>query len=342
MLIIISTLSCETEFETLAPWKEIPIVYGILDQHEPIQNIKINKAFLGEGNALVYAQNPDSIYYPYGLEVRVEEWTESGEFMRAFEFDTITVQKEEEDLFGTSQIIYQSLPYNYYKIRAEYDFWGNLLGVDTFWLNENHTYKLIISNPFSGTQTYSETLLVKDFEITNPGDTRYVKFSQNPGFPEYYTWDKPDYGEKLTFEVLFHYKEFGATLSDTIYKKVKLIDEDYLTTQYGYEMTYTYWDNRFYNSCMEAIPYDDPDEEALIGERYAGDIDFMVSVAAPEYSSYLALFNNFNVPPNGDLVYSNIDDGLGIFSSRYKKTKSKKLHPETVAALNNLGLKFEY
>lgn len=334
--------SCETEFETQAEWKDIPVVYGILDQHQSIQNIKVNKAFLGEGNALVYAQNQDSIYYPYGLEVHVEEWSEAGEFIRAFQFDTITVEKEEADLFGSTQIIYQSLPYNYYKIRAEYDFWGNLLSIDTFWLNESSKYKLIIMNPSTGIETFSKTLLVKDFEITNPGDNTYIKFSPNPQFPEIFSWDKPDYSGKLNFEVVFHYKETGATLPDTIYKSVNLIFEEYITSQYNYEMTYTYWGNRFFSSCMVVIPYDDPAQEALIGARYAGKIDFMVAVAAPEYSAYLTIFQNTSLPPNGDLVYSNIQEGMGVFSSRYKKTKSKRLSPETVAALDNLGLKFEY
>ncbi|MEZ5196453.1 MAG: hypothetical protein R2764_08650 [Bacteroidales bacterium] len=334
--------SCDTEFETIAEWRDIPVVYGILGQHQAVQNIKINKAFMGEGNALEYAQNPDSIYYPYGLEVWVEEWSETGTFIRAIQFDTATIEKEETGIFGSTQIIYRSLPYNYHKIRAEYDFWGNLLSIDTFWLNETSKYKLIIDNPFTGIETYSETLLVRDFEITSPGDNTYIKFSPNPQFPEIFNWDKPDYSGKLNFEVVFHYKEIGATLSDTIYKSVNLIYEEYITSQYDYEMTYSYWDNLFFSSCVEAIPYDDPAQEVLIGERFAGKIDFMVGVAAPEYSAYLAIFQNSMLPPNGDLVYSNIQDGVGIFSSRYKKTKSKRLHPETVAVLDNLGLKFQY
>ena len=65
--------SCETDFDTIAEWKDITVVYGLLDQKNSVQYIKINKAFLGDGNALVYAQEPDSSNYGFPLTVLVEE-----------------------------------------------------------------------------------------------------------------------------------------------------------------------------------------------------------------------------------------------------------------------------
>ena len=63
---------CKTDFEVNAPWKETTVIFGLLDQTQKVQMIKINKAFLGEGDANQFAQNPDSTNYdPNDLEVKL-------------------------------------------------------------------------------------------------------------------------------------------------------------------------------------------------------------------------------------------------------------------------------
>ena len=55
--------ACSTDFNINADWQEITVVYGLLNQKETTHYIKINKAFLGEGNALTMAQIEDSSSY---------------------------------------------------------------------------------------------------------------------------------------------------------------------------------------------------------------------------------------------------------------------------------------
>jgi len=56
--------SCKTDFNVVADWQDISIVYGLLDPTDTAQYIKINKAFLDKNtSALIIAQNPDSLYY---------------------------------------------------------------------------------------------------------------------------------------------------------------------------------------------------------------------------------------------------------------------------------------
>ncbi|MBK9627952.1 MAG: hypothetical protein IPO56_09700 [Flavobacteriales bacterium] len=65
---------CSSELDINAPYKDITIVYGLLDSHDPIQFIKVNKAFLGEGDAYVFAQirTPTSGAMPWGMPVSIE------------------------------------------------------------------------------------------------------------------------------------------------------------------------------------------------------------------------------------------------------------------------------
>ncbi len=55
--------SCSTDFEINAEWKDIAVVYGLLNQNDTAQYIRLSKAFLGTESAFVMAQEADSIYY---------------------------------------------------------------------------------------------------------------------------------------------------------------------------------------------------------------------------------------------------------------------------------------
>ncbi|MFN3874859.1 MAG: hypothetical protein ACK4L7_02980, partial [Flavobacteriales bacterium] len=51
--------ACSTELDVNEPYKDISIVYGLLNQRDSLHFVKINKAFLGEGNALDMARVRD-------------------------------------------------------------------------------------------------------------------------------------------------------------------------------------------------------------------------------------------------------------------------------------------
>lgn len=55
--------SCSTKVDVAAPWKEIGVLYCLLDPDTAEQVVRLERAFLGEGNALVYAKEFDSLYF---------------------------------------------------------------------------------------------------------------------------------------------------------------------------------------------------------------------------------------------------------------------------------------
>ena len=75
--------TCSTELDILDDYKETSVVYCLLDQTQPIQYIRIQKAFLGPDNALVMAQQYDSINYINQLVVTVEGF-HNGQLMQTF------------------------------------------------------------------------------------------------------------------------------------------------------------------------------------------------------------------------------------------------------------------
>lgn len=63
--------SCDSDVELEAPYKNTPIIFGVLDFTADTQFVRINKAYLGSGNADEYAQVRDSVEYK---PEEVEAW----------------------------------------------------------------------------------------------------------------------------------------------------------------------------------------------------------------------------------------------------------------------------
>lgn len=54
---------CNNELDIIDDYRETPVIYGLLNLSDSIQYVRVQKAYLGEGNALLMAQYSDSIYY---------------------------------------------------------------------------------------------------------------------------------------------------------------------------------------------------------------------------------------------------------------------------------------
>jgi len=338
IIIVFLFSSCETDFDTNAEWKDITVVYGLLDQKDSIHYLKINKAFLGEGNALIYAKVPDSSNYPDILDVKIEEWDETGNNrISTIEFDTTTIYNKEPGIFYyPEQVIYKSR--------------------EKFWLNDKSIYRLYIKNLVTEKEITAETQLVHDFDIKKPRLNMFIKFTNHPKSQTEFEWDRTcdanDWNEctnqqlKNELTVIFNYGELELGSYDTVQKSITLISSSVYPKPRDKKLNYYYRDENFFNTCLNKIPYyDDPAKEANIIGRYSGNVDIIVSVAGEEYTLYMQVYEPLTSIVQEKPQYTNINNGIGIFSSRYKKTQSTRIHTETVAALMAIDdnvLKFEY
>jgi hypothetical protein len=62
-LVLFSFNSCKEDIELVGDFKETAVIYGLLDQSDSTHIIKINRAFIGPGNAIEFAKIPDSSYF---------------------------------------------------------------------------------------------------------------------------------------------------------------------------------------------------------------------------------------------------------------------------------------
>lgn len=94
----LTLLSCKEDIELVGEFKETAIIHGILDQADSVHFIKINRAFIGPGNALEFAQIPDSSYFE-SLFATITEKT-GNQTLRTWELrDTIIDNKDENGIF---------------------------------------------------------------------------------------------------------------------------------------------------------------------------------------------------------------------------------------------------
>ncbi len=340
--------SCTTDFDTTADYKDITIVYGLLDQTQADQYLKINKAFLSEKDVLTYANNPDSNNYPYTLDVKLEERDDNGTLVKTHGFETTTIyDKEPGQFYYPEQLVYKWIrPTN----PTGYDifYWGQT-PVDTIetWLHTENTYKLVIQNPVTGKTLTAETPLVDNFTIKKPTPfSSTIRFIPNQNNSRLFTWKNADNAGKYEFELIFHYYEVTTSL-DTSETYINIMSKTVNPQQGDNETSVAFADDAFFSSCNTLIPYEDTEVEANIKNRLSSFIEIKVSAAEEDFAIYLEVNEPSTSIVQDKPQFSNIkdengnlsEDDLGIFSSRAYTKTFKKVHPES---MNELKAMYPY
>jgi len=105
--------ACSTDVDLYADYKDITVVYGLLDANQDTNYVKINKAFLGPGNALDIALIADSCNYPNKLAAKIIEYRAAAngtnyQKTRELILDTLTVHNKAQDglFYAPDQLVY--------------------------------------------------------------------------------------------------------------------------------------------------------------------------------------------------------------------------------------------
>ena len=313
--------SCKTDFDINAEWKDITVVYGLLNQKESIHYVKINKAFLGNGNALIMAQNPDSSSYNNNLEVWVEEWKNNSQ-SSSWNLDTTTVYDKEPGVFYSPRQVL-------YKFTAQ---------LDT--LDGNTEYRLYIRNKQTGKVISSKTPLVHNFSITKPSLYQPAVFHSLNSIQV--KWATAQNGKLYQADIRFNYWEKDITTGDSLKKSldwnIGVVKADGAV---GTEMITNYYGNSFFKYLGDKIPH----SNNIIRYVAVPNVEFIFYVAADDLCTYMEV----NAPSTGinqeKPEYTNISNGIGIFSSRFMISRKLAMHPISLDSLRDgcytKGLNFQ-
>ena len=297
-LILISGLhllnSCTTDFDLYAEYKNISVVYSLLDISDDTSWIKITKAYTGPGNALLIAQIPDSSNYSYKLNVKLTG-VKNGVELAPIVFDTLTLHNKrpgDSTFYFPDQIVY----------------YANTS------LDEGAKYTLSINN--KGDVITSETTLVGSFVISRPN--RFISFT-NDSKIEY---DLAKNGKRYESFLIFNYKEL-APGSDTAYKQMPW----FIGMDNNNSGKQSYSGDSFYSKL-------DSDLEDIPGvKRWAGKVNVIVSCGSDILNSYIEINEADNSLLTEVPLFTNIEGGTGILASRHSAFKDVLLTPLSIAKL---------
>lgn len=315
------TWSCSTELDVNAPYKEITIVYGALStkqvdgtSDEITHYVKINRAFQGEGNALVYAAIPDSNEY-------TQDQLESP---RVQELSGNTVVNE-YPLNDT--IIPDRLPGTfYYPEQTVYYFNAPL--------NHDHEYRFVAK--VKGVDISATTPIVNDFSLASNVQSPAFKptFYNSNGYLDYeLKWDSGDDGRRYEAYYTFYYREFTSP-TDSVSKSFTSLIGSSVTvdTDGGDEQVVSLAGQDFYTTVASQVPVDGN----VIYRKFLG-IQFHWAVASDDLHTFLLL----NQPVTGIIEdrpdFTNITNGYGIFVSRFFKRAPGSGTNQIPAAWNPAG-----
>jgi len=298
LLLVPALFSCDKSLNVNADWKDVTVVYGLLDQTKDTTYIKITKAFLGEGDALMFSKIPDSSNYPNKLEVRLNAYANADDtiILKTILCDTITIHNKQ----AGDSIFYSP---------------NQLMYFTTEKLNANYFYKLYIQNKQTGKVITAQTSLLSDFEIVRP----QMVASFPPGQSFEVKWTPSKGGKRYQLVIRFYYLEALKTNTDSLYMKSidwKVFDNikpiDISSTQ-PFDLYYP--GDAFY-SAVGALIVPNP----MVNNRVAHHCDFIFTVGTPELDTYMEV-----TEPSLSLVqekpaYTNIINGIGLFSARFVKS----------------------
>ena len=303
-LLALLTWNCSTELDVNAPYKEITIVYATLSTKkldgrtaETTHYVKINRAFQGDGNALVYAAIPDSNEYTQDQldSARVERWL-NGNLVHTYMLNDTSIP---DRLPGTF----------YYPEQTVYYF--NTLYPDS--LDQNSEYHFAAR--VKGTEVSATTTIVDDFPIgSNVQSGAFRPVLYNGGYQDYeLKWDSDNDGRRYEAYYTFYYKEVIGGVLGPEKSFTRLIGSSATTsTVGGEEMAAVLVGEDFYTTVASQIAVD-PNVER---REFLG-IRFHWAVANGDFHTFLLLSEPITGIVEDRPDFTNVTNGYGIFVSRY-------------------------
>ncbi len=323
--LLLVVVSCNNTFDINGNYREEMVVYALLDCGQDTNFLRIQKTFLNEQNALLTATDPAASYYPEDeltvyLKASVDGVFTDSIYCQYVDGDTLGIEKP-EGTFSTS-------PNILYRITTPID--------------SAAMYTLFIIRHQEGDTVTAQTKIVQPFYLYFP--------TRTDGFISYADTGKITYNCKqavngIMYDLVMHftYAEKNLVTGDsTLHTLDWMIFNNKVgtNTEGNSNISYTVDRDAFF-TFLAATLDEDPDVQ-----RHALYVAFDWYAGGTEvYEMYLNMLANLGL--NQDYIspeYTNVQGGLGLFSSRRKESAyNVRLSDATIDSLacgtitDNLG-----
>ncbi len=293
--------SCSTEVDLFADGAESTIVYAMLNPGIDTNYVKITKSFTGNVNE--NAQNYNLSNYDYKLNAGLVNIRTND----TIPLDTVSLYKP----YDSNTPFYNDCQQLYYYTTRD--------------LHDGDLYKLVIKKK-DGSVISSEAKIISEFIYASNNTTNTISFESkvsNVSNQIRWRYDDPIGATKAAYyEVIgyFHYKQLNYGSEDTMYYSMKwnmgagtyddLITDIFLHT--------THTPIEFYSRLASDPNIRNNSPQGV--RRYFGDFEVVITAVGDELYEYM-LANNSSSAIQDTPEYSNIENGIGLMSSRFILTK---------------------
>jgi hypothetical protein len=285
-LMMLIVHSCKNDLEINAPWRETPVVYAFIDPNTNTQYFRIQKTYQNSIDLTTAegAQIADSLYFDT-LNVKVTQGNKTYSFYR-----TANMPKDDGFFSSGAHFLYECKGFT------------GLVDKD---------YTLTIYSPKTGNSYFSTTRCVGATKIT----AAKLNFNADNEFSISTVKSSISSGSAALSQIMrLVYIEYpvGTTQYDTLNADFTLNPNE--QTYNPVTQNFLIQNSVFTNAIKNLIP-----DKGNAYERQVVGIDFINVGGAKELADLIELNE-----PSASIVqkkvdYSNISDGLGIFSSRSYK-----------------------
>lgn len=305
---------CKDDLDVTAPYKEITVVYCLLNKTDGIHWVRINKAYLGEGNAYTYAQIPDSTTYTEAQlpasERRIEKLNANGVVVHTYQLRDTLVDHDPGIFAGPQHKLYYfrgDLPDG--KLAAEED------SVDH---TGEYTYRLVAIA--KGNKVTASTRLVHDWVQTTTTQNLGTKIAlKTTG--GYVTTDIKWYtgvnSKRYDVYYRFQYDDVDINGGLTRHSFTTLFGT-YITQTEGLQVSVPLNGESFYQSVASNVA--PLSQSPGIQRRIFRGVDLIWAAGGVDLYTYLQLANPVSGLVEERPDFSNISGGYGLMSSRFFKT----------------------
>lgn len=299
--LILAWQGCSTELDVTADWEDITVVYGLIDAGDSLHFVKVDKAFLGEGDALVLAQVRDSSEYD-NIGITLDQLDENRNLVRTWTLRDTTLEQEAGSSFAPRQTVY------YFK------------ATDLKTDSTNYRLNISIDEDLPTAKTVSaETPLLGDIFVTFPAQTFPVALANRVEYREQrIRWLSLPNAVNYDLSMIIPIEETAdggntITTRELVWQLGALETED---ADGGRELEFEIQGEEFYRFIegqLDHVP-------GLQRKVPDGEVTLVIWAGGEELSTYIQVAN-----PSSSLIqdrpeYTNVENGFGIFSTRTRQT----------------------
>lgn len=324
-------ISCETDLDVNAEYRETPIMFALIDQADTINYVRLQKAFANENsNALEIAKNFDSLYYDTTkVTFELMEVKKGG---TNADNDTAYIRLVPE--YNTNKVPGDFAAPGQYVYRLNYDFRDKRAS--------DYTYTFLFTNKETQLVASAQTDIIECGFVRFPfryecGDRGFVgelvrnldeDIDPATMLPRsFFEFEGAENAAFFSAEAIIEYTEDYIVddrdrdtfniVTDLGKQALQLITLDLNEVthprRYGESETFPIGKTAVGSYLASSIPLDEND---IVESRGLLSIQFRFYYYNTSYENYLEVNGNFNPLSQTKPLYTNVQNGLGLVAAR--------------------------